>query len=69
MLAHRHQIAHLQSNFYRAQFYRMMRYLMYSLISSLIFIFLTIYIVLTQAPPSYLANTMDGQILNMPNQE
>lgn len=66
MIAPRSEIARLQSDFYRNQFRRILRWL---LISMLIIILLTsylIYIILFQPRQQYYANTIDGSVMDMP---
>lgn len=68
MLAPRHAIARLQSDFYRNQFRKLLRwvlvcvFIMFGLIGSII------YLILFQPAQNYYANTSEGKIMNMPKQ-
>ena len=66
MIAPRHEIAFLQSDFYRDQFRKVLRWLMYSILINMIMILTIIYFVLAQPPRVYYANTTEGKILPMP---
>lgn len=66
MLAPRNQIARLQSDFYRDQFRRMLRWLIVSTFIMFVLIAGIIYLLLFQAPQKYYANTTEGKILAMP---
>lgn len=66
MLGRRSEIARLQSDFYRDQFRRMVRWLMMSMVVMLILIAAIIYSILIQPSRSYYANTTEGRILPMP---
>lgn len=66
MLAPRHEIARLQSDFYRIQFYKMLRWLMISVFISFCMIGAIIYLILFQKPQHYYGNTSEGKILEMP---
>lgn len=68
MLAPRNQIARLQSDFYRDQFRRMLRWLIVSSVIMFALIAGVIYLLLFQAPQRYYANTTEGKILAMPSQ-
>jgi hypothetical protein len=66
MLGRRHEIASLQSVFYRKQFRKMLRWLIGSVFIMFVLIAANIYVVLTQAPRHYYANTVEGKIIEMP---
>jgi hypothetical protein len=66
MLGRRHEIAWLQSDFYRNKFRKTLNWLIVSLIIIFIMIALIVYYVLFAAPERYYGNTIDGQILVMP---
>ena len=66
MLGRPHEIARLQSDFYRDQFRKMLRGLMICLIIIYILLAAIIYALFTQPSNRYYANTLDGQILAMP---
>jgi hypothetical protein len=66
MLGQRNEIAWLQSDFYRDQYRKTLRWIMITL--ALIYVLLAIiaYVILFQAPIKYYANTSTGMILSMP---
>jgi len=66
MLASRHATARLQSDFYRDQFRKMLRWIFYSIIVMFLLILGIIYFILLEPPQSYYANTQSGRIFNMP---
>lgn len=66
MIGRRSEIAWLQSSFYRDQFRKMVRWLLYAVIIILVLIAAIIYSVLFQPQQDYYANTTEGRILNMP---
>jgi intracellular multiplication protein IcmL len=66
MLGRRQQIARLQSDFYRDQFRRMVRWLMGSLIIIFILVMMIIYFLIVEPSSKYYANTPEGQIVPMP---
>jgi len=66
MLGSRHEIARLQSDFYRDQFRRTLRWLMYAFALMLVLILGIIYVTLSQPGQEYYANTSEGLILTMP---
>lgn len=67
MLSARYQNAWLQSDFYRIQFYKMLRWLLASLAIMFILIAIVAYLVLFQPTQKFYANTTTGMILAMPN--
>ena len=66
MLGARHEIARLQSVFYREQFHKVLRWLIYSVAIIFFLIAIIIYLVLFQPAASYYGNTSEGRILPMP---
>jgi multisubunit Na+/H+ antiporter MnhB subunit len=66
MLGARHEIARLQSDFYRDQFRKILRWIMYAMVIIFLLIAAIIYFILFQPKQSYYANTVDGKILAMP---
>lgn len=66
MQSSRQQNAWLQSNFYRDQFRKILRWLIMCIFIIFILISAIIYLVLTEAPQNYYANTTEGKILTMP---
>ena len=67
MLGSRRQIARLQSDFYRDQFRKMLRWLIVSVAIVLLLILVIIYEILNRPSQSFYANTTDGQIFVMPD--
>lgn len=67
MLGRRNEIARLQSDFYRDQFRRMVRWLMASVAIMFFLILTIIYFILFQPARDYYANTSEGRILEMPS--
>lgn len=67
MLGNRSENARLQSDFYRDQFHKMLRWLTISLLIIMLLIACIIYFILFQAPQEKYANTTDGKIMIMPN--
>lgn len=68
MLGPRHEIARLQSDFYRDQFRKILRWLLYSVFVMFALIAGIIYLILFQPAQRYYANTTEGKILPMPRQ-
>lgn len=66
MLGPRHEIARLQSDFYRDQFRKILRWLVMAVAIIFILLALVVYKILFQPAVSYYANTLDGKILDMP---
>ena len=66
MLGRRQESARLQSDFYRDQFRKILRWLMGSVLIMFLLIGAIIYVILDQKPQSYYANTAEGKILLMP---
>ncbi len=67
MLAQRHEIARLQSDFYRDQFRKILRWVIVALVLVFILLFTIIYLILFHPTARYYANTTNGVILAMPN--
>ncbi len=66
MIGARHEIARLQSDFYRDQFRKILHWLVMSLIIIFLLIGAIIYKILDRPPQGYYANTTNGKILPMP---
>lgn len=66
MLGARHERAQLQSDFYRDQYRKMLRWLIGSMAICYILIVAIFFLVLVQPGKSYYGNTPDGRILPMP---
>jgi hypothetical protein len=66
MIGARHEIARLQSDFYRNQLRRVLGWLMYSVLIMYILIAVICYLILIQPRQSHYGNTVDGKILPMP---
>jgi hypothetical protein len=66
MLGPRQTIPRLQSDFYREQFYRLLRWTMVLIGVMFLLIAIIIYSILAQPPVDYYGNTTDGLILPMP---
>jgi hypothetical protein len=66
MLAQRRDIARLQSDFYRDQFRKIVRWLIGAVFIVFVLLLAIIYLILFQPTSAYYANTTDGKILAMP---
>jgi len=66
MLGRRQDIARLQSDFYRDQYRKMLRWLTVSICIVLVLVLCVIYMILVQPTPIYYGNTIDGKVLLMP---
>lgn len=67
MLGPRHEIARLQSDFYRDQFRKILRWLVATVFIMFFLLGAILYdIFLFQPVVRYYANTLDGKILDMP---
>lgn len=66
LLGQRHEIARLQSDFYRDQYRKMLRLILYSVFIIFALILCIIYLVLFKPVSPYYVNTTDGKILSMP---
>lgn len=65
MIANRSEIARLQSDFYRDQFRKVVRWIMVSVVLMLLLIVAIIYCILVQPSQEYYANTTEGRIIPM----
>lgn len=65
MIANRSEIARLQSDFYRDQFRKVIRWIMVSMVLMLLLIVAIIYCILVQPAQEYYANTSEGRIIQM----
>jgi hypothetical protein len=66
MLGSRQEIARLQSDFYRDQYRKILRWIMGAVFIILALIITIIYLILFEPKRPYYANTTDGKILAMP---
>ena len=69
MLGPRHEIARLQSDLYRDQYSRILRWVITAVLLILVLIAAIFYLILFKPTQYYYANTTDGKILEMPNQK
>lgn len=67
MIGNRSEIARLQSDFYRDQFRKVVRWLIISVFLMFFLILLIIFFLLAQPRQNYYANTVEGKILDMPS--
>jgi hypothetical protein len=65
MIGRKHQLARLQSDFYRDNYYKMLRGIMVSAVVIFLLIIAIIYYVLFTAPPQYYGTATSGQIIPM----
>ena len=65
MVGRKHEIARLQSDFYRDRYRKTLRWLMGSVFIMFVFLTIIIYFVLFQPQQRYYANTTEGKILPM----
>lgn len=66
MLAQRHELARLKSDFYRDKFRKILRWLTLSVLLMFLLIAVIIYLILFQPQQHYYGNTSEGKIINMP---
>lgn len=66
MIGPRHERAQLQSDFYRIQYRKMLRWLIASIAICYVLIAAIFFLVLVQPDKSYYGNTSEGRILPMP---
>ena len=66
MIGPRHELARLQSDFYRDQYRKILRWLFVLVVIMFLLIFAIIYCVLVKPSRSYYGNTTEGKILMMP---
>jgi hypothetical protein len=65
MIGQRHELARLQSDFYRDNYYKMLRAVLVSVIIIFLLIVAIIYFVLFNNPPQYYGTATTGQIIPM----
>jgi hypothetical protein len=65
MIGERHETARMQSDFYRDNYYRVLRLLLFSTGIMLLLILAIIYFVLIVPPTPYYAMTTTGQIITL----
>jgi hypothetical protein len=63
MLGQKHQIARMQSDFYRDWYHKILRGVIFSTVIILGLMIAIIYYVLFQPPQTYYATTTEGQII------
>jgi hypothetical protein len=63
MLGSRHEIARLQSDFYRDQYYKILRWLTVSIFLIFLLLAANFYLILFKPTQSFYANTTEGKIL------
>ena len=68
MIANRRDNARLQSDFYRDQYRKILRWLIVSVFIMFALIGWIIYLILFKPSPNFYANTSQGKILPMPRQ-
>lgn len=66
MLGSRHENAHLQSDFYREKFRKVLHWLTMSVLIVLMLLLVIFYLILFKPSSAYYANTTSGRILDMP---
>lgn len=66
MLGNRQDFARLQSDFYKNQYYKLLRWLTILVVLTYLLIFIIIYLVVSYPSSYYYANTTEGRILPMP---
>lgn len=66
MIANRSDVARLQSDFYRDQFRKMVRWLIYSMVIMMLLVAAIVYCIIFQPTQQFYANTAEGRILTMP---
>ncbi len=66
MIAPRHELARLQSDFYRDQFRKILRWTIGAVVIILFLIAIIIYLLLAQPTQRFYGNTTEGKILAMP---
>lgn len=65
MIGRKHELARLQSDFYRDNYYKMLRGIMLSAVVITLLICAIIYYVVFTAPPQYYGTATSGQIIPM----
>jgi hypothetical protein len=66
MLGSREDIPWMNSEFYRRKYYKILRWVMGSLLIMFVLLSAALYLIFFQAPQAYYANTTTGRILPMP---
>lgn len=66
MLGQRREIPRLQSDFYRDQYHKILRWLIACVVVIFILIGAIVYMLMIQPQQSYYASTTEGKILAMP---
>lgn len=65
MIGRKHELARLQSDFYRDNYYKMLRGIIVSAVVIILLILAIIYYVIFMAPPQYYGTATSGQIIPM----
>lgn len=65
MLGRPNEIARMQSDFYRAKYHRILRWLNVSIVVMIALIAAIIYFVFVEPPTQYYASTTTGQVIRM----
>lgn len=68
MIGKRHEIAWLQSDFYRDQYRKILRWIIGAIFIMFVLIAMIIYFIWFEPLQDYFANTTEGVILPMPEQ-
>ena len=63
MIGNRENLAYMQSDFYREKYRKFLRWLLASIVVTVMLICVIIYLILFKAPTQYYASTTDGVIL------
>lgn len=66
MISNRSDSARLQSDFYRDQYRKMVRWLIYAVVIMFLLMAAIVYSILFQPTQDFYANTSEGRILDMP---
>lgn len=66
MIGQRHEIARLQSDFYRDQYRKILRWILGSILIIYLLMVVVLYLIFFQPTQHYYANTSEGKILAMP---
>ena len=65
MIGMRHELARLQSDFYRDCYHKMLRLLIFEVVIMLILISVIIYVIFFESTPPYYATSTSGQIIHL----
>lgn len=65
MIGQRHEIARLQSDFYRDSYYKVLNWLMFEIVVMLLLIVSIIYHVLVHPPQHFYASALGGQVMTL----